>query len=98
MAINACEEAPKSLVPIIYSNYEWFSPGGERPFMLTEPPPQLKCTMRTLRSCALRGRERVDNGHIVKLRVCRLPQGIGTTVEEYIRFLGLINGVDEDGE
>lgn len=79
---------------IIYRNYVWFDPGAETPLLLADIPKTVKSvSYDTLRSCALRGRENTLTGATVRLRVCRLPQGIGTTVEEYRRFLSAMNSI-----
>lgn len=88
-----CESMPRR---IIYGNYEWFDPQNddgeaEQMFLLKHPPQGLQASYHTLRACALQGLQSPLTGQRVRLRVCRLPEGIGTTVEEYQRFLSRVN-------
>ena len=47
---------------------------------------------RVLRSCARRGRSDAQ-GETHRLEICRLPSGMGTSKEAYLRFLRKINGI-----
>ena len=72
--------------------YVWFDPGEETTFVLSDARQHgIRMSRKALLSCAFDGRDSPLTGEIVRLRVCRLPGGIGTTVEEYHRFVSQMN-------
>jgi hypothetical protein len=77
--------------PMKSENWEWFSPPPEEEtFSIRKPPEDLGVRTQALITCAQRGRLAV-NGTVARLRVCRLPQGISTTREEFHRYIEELN-------
>jgi hypothetical protein len=70
----------------------WFCPDGETVFTLSRGHREIDCTYWTLRRYAKYGSRDV-NGETVLLQVCKLPGGIGTTLEAYRRFISRLSGV-----
>lgn len=75
--------------------YKWFDPGTEDAFLLAMAPKNLRMSYESLRSCAKYGRRSCTTGEIVRLRVCLLSAGMGTTLEEYRRFMTALNAPAE---
>jgi hypothetical protein len=70
----------------------WFDPGVEDVFTLKRGHKLIDRHYRTLRRYAIYGCRDV-NGCMVQLEVCKLPGGVGTTVEAYRRFISRLNNV-----
>lgn len=60
--------------------YQWMTPSGKE-VLLSELAKHLGVKPKSVRNYATEGR------HGIKLRVCRLPQGLGSSIEEYQRWL-----------
>jgi hypothetical protein len=73
------------------SNWAFFTPGNEQPFTLSRGPKELGITYWSLWRYARYGRKGLD-GAVVRLEVCLLPGGLGTTLEAYARFIARLNG------
>lgn len=79
-------------MPIIARLYEFFDPGDEKPFLLGEAPRNgIQRGYDTMRNWALEGIENPITKEKVRLRVCRTPAGLATTMEEYRRFISRLN-------
>jgi len=80
----------------IQLDYDFFAPPvDEQIFYLVDAKKVLKhidnrASYWTLRDCAQFGRKDCRQKRI-RLRVCVLPSGMGTTVEEFIRFRERLN-------
>jgi hypothetical protein len=69
-------------------------PTQENAKALSEIARSVGVSSKILRDCALKGR--LDrNGQRHYLEVCRLPCGVGTSKEEYLRFLRKLNLIPE---
>lgn len=81
--------------PIAYRNYHWFDPTGETMFLLSEGQKNVGHSYETLRNAALSGVKNERAQVRVYLRVCKLPGGMGTTLQEYERFITAMNAGEE---
>ena len=75
---------------INFDQYEWFDPLGEHAFTLKDGRRKVDCGYRTLIICAQDGRL-APTGERVRLRVCQIPKGLATTLEEFERFISAIS-------
>lgn len=75
-----------------YRDYPWFDPGDEEAFPLAEAKHHgIYRSHQTLRRWALEGVEHPVTKEVVVLRVCKFPDGVYTTKEEYQRFIRRLN-------
>lgn len=72
------------------AEYAYLDPSIEPAKSLFEVGREVGVDGEILRSCAKRGRKDMG-GTIHHLEVCRLPGGLGSSKEAYIRFLRKIN-------
>jgi hypothetical protein len=71
------------------SRYLWFDPTDEETFSLKSGHPTVPQHYKQLLKYAKEG---VAVGReIIRLRVCRLPHTLGTSLEEYRRFISACN-------
>ena len=59
---------------------------------LSDVARRVRVSVHVLRNCALIGRKDC-RGQRQYLEVCRLPCGVGTSQEAYLRFLRRLNGI-----
>jgi hypothetical protein len=82
-------------VPILKpSLYKWFDPRGEHAFTLKAGRQKVGCSYKTLMTCAREGRLS-PSGKKIRLRVCQVPHGLATTLEEFERFVAAISTFEE---
>jgi hypothetical protein len=84
------KEVGKMAQVINFQQYEWFDPLGEQAFVLKEGRQKVDCGYRTLMICAQDGRL-TPSGARVRLKVCQIPRGLATTLEEFERFVSAIS-------
>lgn len=77
------------------SDFIYFNPIGETPFLLSEAKKKVGMTKKAVRLCAAKGRLNYATGEIVKLEMCRLHNGVGSTLEAIARFMARLNEMPE---
>ena len=71
-------------------------PLQEQVLSLSEMARLIGISSKSLRDCAKRGR-RAPGGERIRLEVCLMPGGLGTSQEACLRFLRRLNGIREAG-
>lgn len=74
-----------------HSRFDFFDPGDEETFLLSQAPKSISLSYWSLRDYAHQGKLSI-RGALVRLEVCQLPQGLGTTLQAYRRFIARLNG------
>jgi len=83
----------KELMDARYQHYAFtLDPLSEKVRSLSDIARIVGISGKVLRDCARRGR-RTPGGEWVRLEVCLLPGGLGTSEEACLRFLRRLNGV-----
>lgn len=77
------------------ADFIYFNPNGETVFLAGDSKRRVGVTENMLRSCAGTGRTNYATGEKVRLRMCRLTTGVGTTLEEFSRFMARLNEMPE---
>lgn len=77
------------------ADFIYFNPLGETAFLARESKRKVGVTEDMLRSCAGTGRTNYATGEKIRLKMCRLTTGVGTTIEEFARFMARLNEMPE---